>query len=216
MWGKGTYHWIQTSTISQKHPKTIKKGRPSYPLENQYGLILNYRNIWMFVGRPSLVIDFFIDFFTWFPFGDDTHRWVFGEQNHWMSPVNWMTDPLQWFQLMGVSSSSWGYPNSWMVYRKKIPVKYRWFGGTPIYGNLHIIPYPSWDDNTSPKTMANGSRSIHVGPKTGAQKTAVSRPLHRHGRRRHLRITLSTTLEILMITWVILVIYHEIFHLSGV
>ena len=38
---------------------------------------------------------------------------------------------------MEVSSSSWGYPNSWMVYDRKSHWN-GWFGGTPISGNLYM------------------------------------------------------------------------------
>ena len=40
---------------------------------------------------------------------------------------------------MGVSSSSWGYPNSWMVYfRENANLKWMMTGGTPIYENPHV------------------------------------------------------------------------------
>ena len=44
-------------------------------------------------------------------------------------------------QVMGVSSSSWVYSHSWMIYTWKIPSKLGWCLGVPsIYGNLHFFP----------------------------------------------------------------------------
>ena len=39
------------------------------------------------------------------------------------------------FSPFGGSSSSWGHPNSWMVFLRENPSKNGWFRGTPISGN---------------------------------------------------------------------------------
>ena len=45
--------------------------------------------------------------------------------------------PLKKNPRMGVFLKG-AYPNSWMVYKGKIPLKWKPFRGTPIYGNPHI------------------------------------------------------------------------------
>ena len=62
---------------------------------------------------------------------------------------------------MGVSSSSWGYPQSsiWMVF---FIINNNPFGGSPIYGNLHIVPFldtteMNWGA-TIPRTLHKGAR----------------------------------------------------------
>ncbi len=55
----------------------------------------------------------------------------------------WWVDSVYLLIYLGVSKNRGGSPK-WMVKIMENPIKMGWFGGTPIFGNIHLLSDNSW------------------------------------------------------------------------